>query len=432
MSEIAIRVEGLGKMYRIGKRQASYGSLRDSLAETFAKPFRAARSVVRGNGNKNGNLTSDPGHLKSHFWALRDLSFEVKRGEVLGIIGRNGAGKSTLLKVLSRITDPTAGEVDISGRVGSLLEIGTGFHYDLTGRENVFLNGAILGMKRGEISQKFDEIVAFAEVEEFIDTPVKRYSSGMHMRLAFAVAAFLEPDILLVDEVLAVGDLQFQKKCLGRIGEISNEGRTVVFVSHDMRAIKNLCESGVYLREGRIVARGEIESTVALYAAESESAGPNLPFATKDLIVRGFSISQNSIRCAHIDGSLPFEINADFEIKRDLKQFRLGIYLKSSLGDTIARSFLADWNPERETFRSGHYAATLSVPAKLLSPGSYSVVLHASRYGLEDYLSAADIRRDVTISAPTSFNSAHPGEKIESILILRDGWNIHQQTAGAI
>jgi lipopolysaccharide transport system ATP-binding protein len=314
--------------------------------------------------------------------------------------------------------------VDISGRVGSLLEVGTGFHYDLTGRENIFLNGAILGMKRSEIYRKFDQIVSFAEVEEFIDTPVKRYSSGMHMRLAFAVAAFLEPDILLVDEVLAVGDLQFQKKCLGRIGEISNDGRTVVFVSHDMRTIRSLCDSGVYLSEGRIVARGEIETTIALYAAESESVGPSLPFATKDLIIRGFSVSQASTRCVHIDGSLPFEIKAEFEIERDLTQFRLGIYLKSSIGDTITRSFLADWNPERETIRRGKHTATLIVPAKLLSPGSYSVILHASRYGIKDYLCAADIRRELTISAPATFNRAHPGEKIESILILRDGWNL--------
>ncbi len=231
MSNIAIRIEGLGKRYRIGKL-VRYKTLRDGLADLPGRARRAVASRWTRQRDETTNGASD-----SHIWALKDMSFEVKRGEVIGIIGRNGAGKSTLLKILSRITEPTTGYADIYGRVGSLLEVGTGFHPELTGRENIHLNGAVLGMKKSEITKKFDEIVAFAETERFLDTPVKHYSSGMYLRLAFAVAAHLEPDILLVDEVLAVGDVAFQKKCLGKMGIVVKEGRTVLFVSHNMAAI---------------------------------------------------------------------------------------------------------------------------------------------------------------------------------------------------
>ena len=261
MSDVIISVEGLGKKYRIRHQQQGqrYVALRDVIAQKFAAPFKFLRRSKREENRagvfpsalstlpSSGETPSPPSTLPSSratredFWALRNVSFEVKRGEVVGIIGRNGAGKSTLLKILSRITEPTEGRVRIDGRVASLLEVGTGFHPELTGRENIFLNGAILGMHRAEIKQKFDEIVAFAEVEKFLDTPVKRYSSGMYVRLAFAVAAHLEPEILIVDEVLAVGDAEFQKKCLGKMESVSrSEGRTVLFVSHNMQAIRNL------------------------------------------------------------------------------------------------------------------------------------------------------------------------------------------------
>jgi lipopolysaccharide transport system ATP-binding protein len=253
MSDVVIRVENLGKQYRLGQRKRS-NSLRESLVSTLKHPLR--RLSARGNG---------PAAVPDTFWALKDVSFEVKQGEVVGIIGRNGAGKSTLLKILSRITEPTVGEIELTGRVGSLLEVGTGFHPELTGRENVFLNGAILGMRREEITRKFDEIVAFAEVEKFIDTPVKHYSSGMYMRLAFSVAAHLEPEILVVDEVLAVGDADFQKKCLGKMGEVAREGRTVLFVSHNMAAIEQLCTTALLLDCGRIRQRGELSRVVAHY-----------------------------------------------------------------------------------------------------------------------------------------------------------------------
>jgi lipopolysaccharide transport system ATP-binding protein len=258
MSQLAIRAENLGKRYRIGQRER-YVTLRDVLTNALTWPVR----LLRGRGS---NSTGP-----EYIWALREISFDVDEGDVVGIIGRNGSGKSTLLRILSRITRPTEGRAEIVGRVGSLLEVGTGFHPELTGRENVYLSGAILGMKRQEIERKFDEIVAFAEIEKFIDTTVKYYSSGMHMRLAFAVAAHLEPDILLVDEVLAVGDVGFQKKCLGRMGEVAKTGRTVLFVSHQMNQIRRICRNCIWLDAGRIRTRGSTSETVTGYEASFAS-----------------------------------------------------------------------------------------------------------------------------------------------------------------
>jgi lipopolysaccharide transport system ATP-binding protein len=256
MNNTVVRVEGLGKQYRIGAAQAPYRTLRETLVDTFAGPFRSLNAAIRRQGHTAAART---------IWALRDVSFEIGRGEVVGIVGRNGAGKSTLLKILSRITEPTEGYVRLRGRVGTLLEVGTGFHPELTGRENIYLNGAILGMRRAEIERKFDEIVAFAEVEQFIDTAVKHYSSGMYLRLAFAVAAHLEPEILIVDEVLAVGDAAFQKKCLGKMSEVASEGRTVLFVSHNMGAVRGLCRQAIWLHDGQVRMVGPVLEVVDGY-----------------------------------------------------------------------------------------------------------------------------------------------------------------------
>jgi lipopolysaccharide transport system ATP-binding protein len=247
MSNIAIRVDHLSKLYHLGRAQQRHDTLRDALVSMF----------------KRANVGTS--ERSEDLWALKDVSFEVKAGEAIGIIGRNGAGKSTLLKVLSRITEPTSGRAEIHGRIASLLEVGTGFHPELTGRENIYLNGAILGMHRGEIERKFDQIVAFAEIERFLDTPVKRYSSGMYVRLAFAVAAHLEPEILLVDEVLAVGDAAFQKKCLGKMGDVAKEGRTILFVSHNMLAMQSLCQRVVWLDNGQVTKEGEAVQVVSDY-----------------------------------------------------------------------------------------------------------------------------------------------------------------------
>jgi lipopolysaccharide transport system ATP-binding protein len=258
MSSLAIQVEDIAKEYRIGHVNAPYRTLRDSVMEGLTSPFKRAVSLLRGQAYGAAGLDES-------FWALNGVSFEVQHGEVIGIIGRNGAGKSTLLKVLSRITEPSKGEARIFGRVGSLLEVGTGFHPELTGRENVFLNGAILGMKRTEIVRKFDEMVAFAEVEQFIDTPVKHYSSGMQVRLAFAVAAHLEPEILIVDEVLAVGDASFQRKCMNKMHDVGSKGRTVLFVSHSMPAITRLCERTILLDKGQVIDDGPSHRVVGKY-----------------------------------------------------------------------------------------------------------------------------------------------------------------------
>jgi lipopolysaccharide transport system ATP-binding protein len=257
-NNIAIRVHELGKQYKIGEKQASYRTIRETVMKGVRTPFRKAAGVIRGQAYGAAGLTEE-------IWALRDVSFEVEKGEVLGIIGRNGAGKTTLLKILSRITEPAEGWAKVYGRVGSLLEVGTGMHPELTGRENIYLNGAVLGMKRAEIKARFDEIVDFSGVEKFIDTPMKHYSSGMQVRLAFSIAAHLEPEILLVDEVLAVGDAEFQKKCLGKMGEVAEGGRTVLFVSHNMAATRELCSKGLHLDNGTISAQGEISEIVDGY-----------------------------------------------------------------------------------------------------------------------------------------------------------------------
>jgi lipopolysaccharide transport system ATP-binding protein len=260
MSDIAIRAEGLSKRYNLGTRER-YRTLRDSLTDTFTAPFRRFR------GRRVPHIQAD-----ETFWALKDVSFQVKRGEVIGFIGRNGAGKSTLLKILSRITEPTEGQARIHGRIASLLEVGTGFHPELTGRDNIYLNGAILGMKKAEIQRKFDEIVAFAEVDKFIDTPVKHYSSGMYVRLAFAVAAHLTVELLFIDEVLAVGDADFQKKCLGKMSQTTRAGRTVLFVSHNMTAMRGLCDRVIWLENGRLVRDGEPGDIIGQYLANSSAA----------------------------------------------------------------------------------------------------------------------------------------------------------------
>jgi lipopolysaccharide transport system ATP-binding protein len=291
MTDVVIRCEGLSKQYRIGQ-QERYKALRDVVADAASAPFRRLGAAFRNGRHGNGgapNGNAKVGAPESDLiWALDDVSFEVKRGEVLGIIGRNGAGKSTLLKVLSRITKPTSGHAEIHGRIGSLLEVGTGFHPELTGRENVYLNGAILGMRKAEIDRKFDEIVAFAEVEKFVDTVVKRYSSGMYVRLAFAVAAHMETEILLVDEVLAVGDAEFQKKSLGKMSELSQDGRTVLFVSHNERAVRRLCTAALLMEDGKLALSGEpfgvIEAYAGLFQIEAEvrfEARPEQPSVTR-------------------------------------------------------------------------------------------------------------------------------------------------------
>jgi lipopolysaccharide transport system ATP-binding protein len=367
----AIRIDHLGKEYRIGGKPERYRSLRDSVVKSAKAPFQRVASVLRG---RSSVLSANT------FWALHDVTFEVQPGEVVGIIGRNGAGKSTLLKILSRITEPTTGYADIFGRVGSLLEVGTGFHPELTGRENIYLNGAILGMPRREIDRKFDEIVAFSEIEKFIDTMVKHYSSGMYMRLAFAVAAHLEPDILLVDEVLAVGDLEFQRKCLGKMEDVSRLGRTVVFVSHNMSAVTRLCSRAVLLDQGRVVATGPTPAVVAEYVfkgygTRAERRWVDETTAPGDETIRLLSVrahDQAGVVQESFDIRQPIGIAIEYQVTKPAMRFTPCFDV---INDTGVVLFLSqerqDWEGVERPI--GLHVATGWIPGNFLAEGTFSV-----------------------------------------------------------
>lgn len=421
-SEPIITISGIGKKYNIAHRRGGYIALRDVMMNVIKSPF----SFLKSKAKQVAGIET-----KEEFWALKDLNFEVNKGEVIGIIGRNGAGKSTLLKILSQITPPTTGEIKIRGRVGSLLEVGTGFHPELTGRENIFLNGAILGMTRNEIANKFDQIVEFSGIEKFLDTPVKYYSSGMYVRLAFSVAAHMEPDILIVDEVLAVGDAEFQKKCLGKMEEVTKqEGRTILFVSHNMGAINRLCAKTIILDKGKIVFYGNTKEAIEIYMNNEHSIdGKNLklfPYVAKDIIINDFFVSQDGVKTNHINNDRPFEIKIEFETLKNLDSFRIGIFVKNAIGDTIIRSLSPDWNPDVEKIEKGSHQATLIFPEKLLMNGDYFFILHASCYGITDYL-GYDLHKMINISKPSEFNKAHPNEPKSSnpsMILLKNEWQI--------
>ena len=383
MSDLAIRVEKLGKRYRIGEREC-YKALRDVLTDAMYAPFRRLRRTAEG-GRGMGEGLSAPrpsaAGRNGYIWALKDVSFEVRQGEVLGIIGRNGAGKTTLLKILSRVTEPTAGYAEIRETVGSLLEVGTGFHPELTGRENIYLNGAILGMKRAEIQRKFDEIVAFAEIEKFIDTAVKRYSSGMHMRLAFSVAAHLEPEILLVDEVLAVGDAAFQKKCLGKMSAVAREGRTVVFVSHNMGAITRLCGRGLWLDEGRIRLCSQTDEVVAQYLSLSDSgtaefsvAAPAGAPGNESLRLRAVRVRDHrGILASSIDIRHHFFVEIEYELLEPIPGLRVGFRLLAHDGTVVFSSTDRDSEASRDASRSsGSFVSRCEIPGEFLNKGQYA------------------------------------------------------------
>jgi lipopolysaccharide transport system ATP-binding protein len=369
MSDAAIQVDHLSKRYTIGARQQPYRTLRDSITGTITKPFRALRSPKK-------QKASDEDRT---IWALRDVSFEVRPGEVVGVIGRNGAGKSTLLKILSRITEPTSGSADLYGRLGSLLEVGTGFHGELTGRENICLNGAILGMKRSDIDRQFDRIVAFAEIEKFVDTPVKHYSTGMYMRLAFAVAAHLEPGILLVDEVLAVGDVAFQRKCLGRIGEVAADGRTVLFVSHNMGAIRSLCSKGLVLDAGRLTYFGQIGKSIETYfrltsASSNRTAEDGTPLA-------GFGPISLTGRDATIEQGQSFEVNTAMQIPLGVAGFTLLCVLEDSSQRNIVHLRIDSSDFKLAGPWGNTCAVRLRLPPLWLEPGMYSLWFKALYWG---------------------------------------------------
>jgi len=362
MSSAVITAEGLSKRYRIGQFQAGYDTLRDSLAHGVNR--------MRRREHRSG---------KEDIWALQDVSFSVERGEVLGVIGPNGAGKSTLLKILTRITTPTEGEAVIRGRVGSLLEVGTGFHGELTGRENIYLNGSILGMTRREISRKLPEIVDFSGVQKFIDTPVKRYSSGMYVRLAFSVAAHLEPEILLVDEVLAVGDAEFQRRCLGRMEELSSHGRTVLFVSHNMQVLSRLCDRAILLREGQVVLDGPSEEVVAHYLQTEMGSGSRVAWPDPALAPGGKRARLRELRVVDEDGNLadavdirrPVGIEIGFTLLRDDVPVFPKIKLVDREGETAFNAL--DTSDFWDGAPAGDYTSTVWIPGNFLNEGLYTL-----------------------------------------------------------
>ena len=414
MTEIAIRVEELGKQYRIGERVTSYPTLRDTLVRIAGEPFRRLSSVFRG---------SDTARRQGTIWALRHVTFEVHQGEVLGIIGRNGAGKTTLLKLFSRITEPTEGSANIWGRVGSLLEVGTGFHPELTGRENIYLNGAILGMKRSEIGHRFDEIVSFAEVEKFIDTPVKHYSSGMYLRLAFAVAAHLEPEILLVDEVLAVGDAEFQRKCLGKMSDVSQQGRTVLFVSHNMSAILNLTEKAIVLDEGHLVLHTSTEEAVDHYLASGFSQTgervwrvDEIPFMAAPFRPLALRVLGPDQRVADtLRSTEPITIEFDYDLDKAISGLRVGIVLVTNRGEYVFTSFDTYTLEQYENFsirQAGRYRSSCHIPADFLNGGQYTVSVIASVFRVKRYFredGSLTFNVDATGSPGAHWPESRPG-----------------------
>jgi|GraSoiStandDraft_46_1057282.scaffolds.fasta_scaffold03179_2 lipopolysaccharide transport system ATP-binding protein len=373
-----VEVKNISKRYRLGHSIQHTNSLRELLVRGFAKPWKRLR---------NGDERRTTNAQEAEFWALRDINFDVADGEVVGIIGRNGAGKSTLLKILSRITDPTEGEIKLRGHVSSLLEVGTGFHPELTGRENIFLNGALLGMSRVDIVARFDEIVTFSEIEKFLDTPVKHYSSGMYVRLAFAVAAHLNPDILVVDEVLAVGDLAFQKKCLGKMSEVSREGRTVLFVSHNMPTVESLCKRGIVLSQGKMVFSGTAKDAVQYYLNSVSSLRPE---ANRHIVELKGSPQRRSPLGEllqrielytegdqPLSGGLPIggrlQLHVHFNLEKPTASFNVGLGFNNVLGQRVFTAHSL-FEPERSHGECvGPQVFVCDIPSFTLTPGDYLV-----------------------------------------------------------
>jgi lipopolysaccharide transport system ATP-binding protein len=403
-----IRVKNLGKQYQIGAKAEVYSTLRESIVSSLKKPFDFLKSAKTVENNS--------------FWALRDLSFEIMPGEVVGIIGRNGAGKSTLLKILSRITEPTTGKAEIYGRVGSLLEVGTGFHPELTGRENIFLNGAILGMKRDEIARKFDEIVDFAEVEKFIDTPVKRYSSGMYMRLAFAIAANLDPEILVVDEVLAVGDSEFQKKCLGKMDDISKGGRTVLFVSHNMGTILQLCRSCILLDKGKAIAEGTPAAIVEKYYNNEKTLAYSKDDSESDIFIKqAFTCDKDGNPQTNIPHTDDIRLRLVIGVNKFQKSQNVAVCLLRSDKKrvfTVNKGFEAFYENG-----SGEVTVDFIIEGGLIAPMDYSfLVALNTRTGTITYDWQDDICPIKVFDDGTDFSFAEGYDY--GCIILKDKWEL--------
>jgi lipopolysaccharide transport system ATP-binding protein len=415
---VAIQVENLGKKYMLGQaQQERYSSLRDVLANK-------AKSIWTRDKLQKSN---------EEFWALNDVGFSINQGDRVGIIGRNGAGKSTLLKLLSRITEPSRGRIKIKGRVASLLEVGTGFHPELTGRENIYLNGAILGMSKFEIKRKFDEIVAFAEVERFLDTPVKRYSSGMYVRLAFAVAAHLEPEILVVDEVLAVGDAQFQKKCLGRMEQVGNEGRTVLFVSHSMQAVKHLCNKGILLNHGETSGTTSIDAAVSEYLAFNKmndiNAAKQIEKLPPDPIFRllDVGLEQDGIEVSQmVENGRDLDLTIHYEVKKTTPALRVFFDLVDDQDNLLLRSFHDETSEGMSLMNAGIYKSRVKVPKDFLAPIRYYLRVYATIYN-ERYLYPGSIEFNFDVERTGLINRSYPMEPIRGRLAPSLYWETKRE-----
>jgi lipopolysaccharide transport system ATP-binding protein len=409
--DIAIRVRGLGKKYTIGGPQERFMTFRDVIVKSVKAPFR--RLTQKGADQS-----------MNEFWALKDVSFDVHKGEVIGIIGRNGAGKSTLLKILSRIVTPTEGEVDIYGRVGSLLEVGTGFHGELTGRENIFLSGSILGMRKREMEQKFDEIVKFSEIDKFIDTPVKRYSSGMYVRLAFAVAAHLDQEILIVDEVLAVGDASFQKKCLGKMGDVAKEGRTVLFVSHNMTAIVKLCKDAIWMDNGTIRAIETSGKSVQSYLASGMLAtGAQVIFPAHDNEKEAYLTSiellnGNNEITSEFDVFSPIKVNISFYCTRRILNFRIDVLVSSYDGIPVFATTSQDYDKINHQFESGSYQIQAIIPGQFLASREYYLTVNLCEVNSKNFDLRESIIRFRIVGNPYQY------ERNLGFLIYPFEWNL--------
>ncbi len=416
---LAIRVQNLGKKYVIGGPQEKYLTFRDAIVNSVKAPFLRFTSP-------------EP---SSEFWALKDVSFDVEQGEVVGIIGRNGAGKSTLLKILSRITSPSEGTVDLYGRVGSLLEVGTGFHPELSGRENIFLSGSILGMKRREIDAKLDDIVKFSEIEKFLDTPVKRYSSGMYVRLAFAVAAHMDTEILLIDEVLAVGDAQFQKKCLGKMGDVAaKDGRTVLFVSHNMAAVQNLCSKTFLLRAGNLVKEGETADVISNYLSISDASGDNGVFDLetrenrynngKQIIKKVLFLGQDNIpRSTFLMGE-PLRIGILVEGLSEYNGSHLGVVFKSEHDQWVSSA--ATWMRKTtvEEPRNKSEWAILEIDNLCLTPGKWGLYISCSIHGTGIYLDKIEEGISFIVEGSDYYGTGHLITKYYGLFCMDFNWKI--------
>ncbi|MBN1304025.1 MAG: ABC transporter ATP-binding protein [Anaerolineales bacterium] len=421
MSNFVISVESLSKVYRLG--QIGTGTFSHDLNLWWARVHGKPNPMRRIGETDHGNRAGD------EIWALRDINFSVQQGEVLGIIGRNGAGKSTLLKILSRITSPTRGRIRVKGRVASLLEVGTGFHPELTGRENIYLNGAILGMSRFEIDRKFDEIVDFSGVETFIDTPVKRYSSGMYVRLAFAVAAHLDPEILVVDEVLAVGDAEFQKKCLGKMGEVAKGGRTVLFVSHNLPMIRQLCRRAILLNRGDLVQQGDSERVVSDYLAKafagqySEDVCSIISSFFSDPAFRLLDVRvlQNGKETNFVGNGEPVQIEIEYNVLEKTHGLRVFFDLYDKNEVLLFRSFHDSGEQVIVPMQKGHYLSKMEIPANWLAPSIYSLQFHAGIHNTR-MLMPSDVRIPIYVHNTGIVNKAYAGDPIRGSLAPNFDW----------